>query len=85
MAKDTRIADVYPVPLGEELSLEGIERPTQELRRCWDDYRRMREACEWLQELEPDNLVALAMMRRDLHAREATFRASLLHFGRTAT
>ncbi len=83
MAKDTRIAEGWLPPLDEELSLAGVDRPTPQLRRCWDDYRRMREAYEWLQELEPDNLVALAMMRRDLQAREATFRASLLHFGRT--
>jgi hypothetical protein len=81
MAKDTRTAD-WSVPRTEELSLEGIPHPSPELRRSWDDYRRMREAMEWLQELEPDNEVALAMMRHDLTRREAAFRASLLHFGR---
>jgi len=65
----------------EELSLDGVENPSPELRRAWDDYRRLREAMEWLQALEPDNDVALAMVGRDLSRREATFRAALARAG----
>jgi hypothetical protein len=65
MAKDTPLLDPRAF---EDDALQGLlagRHLSRDVQRAYEDYLRLRSALGWLMDLEPDNEVAIAMVRGD--------------------
>lgn len=65
MGKERHPMELALPPDSELQVLLGGRRLTSEMQRAYEDYLRLRSALGWLMDLEPDNEVAIAMVRGD--------------------
>jgi hypothetical protein len=65
MAKDTRLIDPRATDEEALAAMLAGRRLSSDVQRAYEDYLRLKSALGWLMDLEPDNEVAIAMVRGD--------------------